>query len=241
MKVELNPAFVLHRRLYRETSLLLDIFSREYGRLSLIARGVRKKDSPKAELLQPNQPLLLSWSGKSELMNLAAIEQDGMPFQLKKDKLIAGFYINELVMRLLHSHEAHAELFDNYKKTLTLLADDTVNEQIAMRIFEKKLLEAVGYGLAMEHEAGSTRPVEAGITYYYQADHGPSKVVPATGDYIRVNGSALISLAREDFRSENDLNEIKKLMRYVLKKHLGDKPLASRDLYKSYIHHSRIS
>ncbi len=240
MKVELNPAFVLHRRLYRETSLLLDIFSREYGRVSLIARGVRQAGNSKSELLQPNQPLLLSWSGKSDLMNLVSVEQDGMPYRLKKDKLIAGFYINELVMRLLHSHEAHADLFDSYKKTLGLLGDDSVNEQVALRIFEKKLMESVGYGLAMEYESGSNRAIEPDVTYYYQADRGASRMIPDTGDYIRVTGRVLISLASEDFSSEDELNNIKKLMRYVLKKHLGDKPLASRDLYESYIHQSRI-
>lgn len=239
MKIELSPSFILHRRLYRETSLLLDVFSREHGRISLVANGVRKKGSNKSELLQIHQPLLLTWSGKGELMNLVAVEADGMAYRLAGNWLIAGFYINELIIRLLHLHEAHPELFDIYRQTLESLSNHEMGEQVILRVFEKRLMESVGYGMSIVHEAGSVKDIDPGIIYYYQAENGASSSVPAMGDYVKVSGNALISLANESFETQEVLTEIKKLMRYVLNKHLDGKQLASRNLYKSFINQSR--
>jgi len=240
MKVEFNPVFILHRRPYRETSLLLDIFSRDHGRLGLIAKGVRKTRNNKAELLQPYQPLHLSWSGKGELMNLVAVEAAGMAYHLRDRKMIAGFYINELIMRLLHKHEAHPELFDIYAQTLEYLNDMNSREQSVLRTFEKKLMEAVGYGLAIKTESDTGRSLDPDCTYYYQSDQGATTRQPEAGEFIRISGKALISLANEDYQSNDVLLEIKKLMRYVLSTHLGGKPLASRELYRAYIEQARV-
>lgn len=235
MKVELNPAFILHRRPYRETSYLLDIFSRNYGRLNLVAKGIRKKGSNKAELLQPYQRLMISWSGKTDLMNLANVEPDNNPYNLKNEMLLTGFYINELIIRILHQHEAHTELFDNYDETLRKLSEGQLNDQGLIRIFEKRLLEVTGYGLVLDHDVETGKVIDPDIYYYYQAERGPTVRMPESPDFEKIAGRTLIDLDHERIVTKEVMNEAKALMRYVLQKHLGPKPLASRNLYKSYL------
>ena len=120
MNVELTPCFVLHSRSYLESSLILDIFSREYGRLHLIAKGAKREKSVFSGLLQPYQRLLMAWRGKSELMTLVDVEADIEPYELPDAKTIAGFYLNELLVRLLHQHESHPELFDFYNNAINV-------------------------------------------------------------------------------------------------------------------------
>lgn len=240
MKAELNPAFILHRRPYRETSLLLDVFTRDHGRLGLIAKGVRKKGSNKSELLQSYQRLQIAWSGKSELMTLTDVEPDKVAYSLKQNILLTGFYLNELIIRLLHQHEAHPELFDIYDKTLGLLSENLRNEQKIVRIFEKRLLETVGYGLVLDHDISTGKKIKPDIFYYYQADRGPSSIMPATHEYNKISGQTLIELDNESLQTNNTMVEAKSLMRYVIQKHIGEKPLLSRELYKSFLENSKL-
>ncbi len=234
MKVELNPAFILHRRPYRETSLLLDVFSRNYGRVGLLAKGVRKNKSGKSEILQPYQPLQLAWSGKGELMTLIMAEADKPAYILKDKKLITGFYLNELIIRMLHQHEAHPDMFMIYDKTLNLLATGTSDEQVVIRVFEKRFLDSIGYGLILDHDVSGEK-IKPDCNYYYQADRGPVMDIPGKSDYIKISGSTLLAINKEKFDSAQILHEAKLLMRFVLKNHLGGKPLASRKLYKLYL------
>lgn len=240
MKAELNPAFILHRRPYRETSLLLDVFTRDYGRLGLIAKGIRKKGSLKAEILQPYQRLQIAWSGKNELMTLTDAEPDKNNYSLKQNRLLTGFYLNELVTRLLHQHEAHPELFDIYDQTLDLLSRDKNDEQIIVRIFEKRLLDAVGYGLVLDHDIDTGLKINPETLYYYQADCGPGSTIPKTADYIKITGRTLLELDSETLHPGEIMHEAKALMRHVLQKHIGTKPLLSRKLYKSFLENSKI-
>jgi len=235
MKVELNPAFILHRRPYRETSLLLDVFSCNFGRVGLLAKGARQKKNNKAEILQPYQPLQLAWSGKGELMTLTLAEADKPAYVLKDKKLMAAFYLNEIIIRMLHQHEAHPDLFRIYDKTLNLLAMETSDEQTVIRIFEKRFLEAIGYGLVLDHDVTTGERIKPDHHYYYQADRGPAMDVPDNSDHIRLSGSTLIAIDEEKFGSTQILQEAKFLMRFILQKHLGNKPLASRKLYKMYL------
>lgn len=235
MKVELNPAFILHRRPYRETSLLLDVFSCNYGRVGLIARGVRQRKNSKAEILQPYQPLQLAWSGKGELMTLTIAEADKPAYILKDKKLIAGFYLNEIIIRMLHRHEAHPDLFMIYDSTLELLSGQSSDENQVIRIFEKRLLEAIGYGLVLDHDVTTGKQIRHDQDYYYLADSGPIANIPESSDYIKISGMALMSLNNEKLDTSQVLHETKLLMRFVLNKYLGNKPLASRKLYKMYL------
>lgn len=233
MNVELTPCFILHSRPYLESSLILDIFSREYGRLHLIAKGAKREKSAFSGFLQPYQRLLMAWRGKSELMTLVDVEADIEPYELSDVRTIAGFYVNELLVRLLHQHESHPELFDFYDKAIL---DLSVAESIdaVLRIFEKGLLESLGYGLVLDHDVDDGQVVEADKKYYYLIDSGPMKQTPLTENYIEITGNCLLALEKGSLESRSELEESKRLMRFILQNHLGTKPLASRALYKAY-------
>ena len=235
MRVNLHPGFILHRRPYRETSLLLDVFSRDHGRVGLIAKGAKRKYFKAAGLLQPFQRLQLAWSGKSELMTLTTVESDTVAYALKNGELIAGFYLNELIIRMLHQHEAHPELFSIYDVTLSTLAHADKSVQEALRIFEKHLLKSIGYGLVLDHDVQSGCAVETDCEYYYQAEQGPTQNIPSTSDYIQISGKTLSAIDKECLDTERSLLEAKRLMRYALQRHLGTRPLASKKLYQSYM------
>ena len=233
MNVELTPCFILHSRSYLESSLILDIFSREYGRLHLIAKGAKREKSAFAGFLQPYQRLLMAWRGKSELMTLIDVEADIKAYELSEGRMIAGFYVNELLVRLLHQHESHPELFDFYDKAIF---DLSVAESIdaVLRSFEKGLLEALGYGMVLDHDVDDGRAIEADKKYFYLIDSGPVKDIPLTGSYIEITGNSLIALDKGSLENKSELEESKRLMRFILQSHLGTKPLASRALYKAY-------
>lgn len=235
MRTELTPAYILHRRSYRETSLLLDVLSRDEGRISLVAKGAKREKSAMAGFLQPCQRLLLSWSGTSDLMTLTGAETDKPLIHISQQRLIPAFYINELVVRLLHRHESHPELFEAYDRTLTALGDESLPEQGTIRKFEKQLLQAIGYGPVFDHDVNTGKAVQSGRYYFYQADRGPVTDRPQRGDFIRINGTTLIGMKEDALNTEASRREAKRLMRYLLQKHLGDKPLASRALYQSYL------
>ncbi len=234
MKVELTPCFILHSRPYLESSLILDVFSREHGRLHLIAKGAKREKSRFSGLLQPYQRLLMAWRGKSELMTLTDVEADIEAYELQNARLIAGFYVNELLLRLLHQYESHSELFDLYGKAIFDLSG-LENVDTILRIFEKGLLQSLGYGLVLDHEIHDGQAIAANKNYYYLIDAGPVKEAPATGDYVEISGNSLLALAKGILENRQELEETKRLMRFILQHHLGSKPLSSRVLYKAYV------
>ncbi len=234
MNVEPNPCFILHQRPYRETSQILDVFSRNYGRVSLIAKGAKRKKSKFAGYIQLYWRLIMTWRGKNELMTLTHIDPDIDIYVLKNHKLIAGFYLNELIVRLLHHHEAHPDLFTAYDNAM----HDLVNlksEEVVLRVFEKNLLKSLGYGLILDHDVQSGDQIEKDAQYYYLAGSGPMKKQPGSSYFIKVTGKTLTDLDNENIESGKSLRETKQLMRYILANHLGDKPLASKILYRSYV------
>lgn len=233
MNVELTACFILHSRSYLESSLILDIFSREHGRLHLIAKGAKREKSPFSGLLQPYQRLLMAWRGKSELMTLIDVEADIEAYELSDARTIAGFYVNELLVRLLHQHEPHPELFDLYNNAIFDLSVTKPVDAI-LRIFEKGLLESLGYGLMLDQDVDDGLAIEAGKKYYYLFDSGPMKQTPLTGNYIEITGNSLLALEQGSLQNKTELEESKRLMRFILQSHLGTKPLASRALYKAY-------
>lgn len=234
MKVSLHPCYILHQRPYRETSLILDIFSRDYGKLSLVARGARKGRNNQRSIMQTNQKLNMAWTIRGEMGTLTGIEALGNNYNLANRALLAAFYINELLMRLLHKHEPCPELFDAYETALRTLCECN-DEQLILRLFEKRLLETMGYGLVLDHDVVSGKPVEDETIYYYQADSGPTAFPTAKYAHVKISGAALAALADESIHEQKDLQEVKILTRFVLKSHLGSKPLASRELFQAYL------
>ncbi|MEE8320221.1 MAG: DNA repair protein RecO [Gammaproteobacteria bacterium] len=234
MKIPLHPCFILHQRSYRETSLLLEVFSSEHGRVGIIAKGAKRKRAVPQGVLQPYRRLLIACSGKGELFTLTDVEADSSSVLLQSQQVMAGFYLNELVLRLLHRHESHPDLFAAYENALVRLgAGDP--EQSVLRIFEKRLLQSLGYGLVLDHEVQSGQTIDADRDYYYQYDLGPLSSVPSTNNHVKISGRTLQAIQKECLEDVASLREAKYLMRRVLRSHLGDKPLASRELYQAYM------
>ncbi len=235
MKTDLQPCYILHHRPYRESSLLLDIFSLEYGRVTLFAKGVKRGRNTPAPLLQPARRLNMAWSIRADSGTLTAVEADGPACKLNGYRLISCFYMNELLVRLLHRQEAHRELFYKYEESLRSLEAGAAEDRV-LRIFEKHLLKSLGYGLILDHEVVSGTPIDETLQYFYRPDSGPlvEKSADNSGS-IAVSGRTLLALHQEKNWSEDIAKEAKLLFRAVLDTHLGEKPLGSRGLYKAYL------
>ncbi len=236
MRVQSQPAFLLHSRPFRETSLIIEVFTRQYGRTGLLARGIRSPRSRKRALVMPFQPLLLGWSGKGELPLMTAIEETGQARELSSEQRYAGFYLNELLMKLLHRHDSHESLFDFYSEVL----DEIYQHRpihLALRRFEKELLSQSGYGLILHHEAGSSRPVAAEELYQYIPEQGPVPVKKhVQGPYaeiqgISIRGKSLLDFHRNEFSDKCSLRECRLLVRYLLDRQLAGKVLHSRQVF----------
>ncbi len=226
MRIVLQPAFVLHQRPYRDSSLLLEALSRDYGRMGLVAKGVRRCRSRRRGLLQPFFPLLLSWSGNGELVNLTAVEEVDAPVLLPRERLLTGLYVNELLLRLLQRYEPFPELFVSYQRVLRALAVGD-NEEQALRLFEKRLLAELGYGLILDVDTVTNTPIRLDRTYHYVLDRGP---VPArrAQSGIEISGASLLALRFETLDNPAFLREIKRLTRAAINVHLQGRPLRTR-------------
>lgn len=229
-RVQLQAGCVLHHRPYRNTSRLLEVFTRDFGRLGLVARGVRRGRAASAALLQPFAPLLLSWSGRGELCSLTGVEAGGRVHPLRGRRLICGFYMNEMLLRLLHRGDPHPQLFDAYSAALSGL-ETAHNIESVLRRFERDLLQEVGYGMSLECEAESGEPIDPDSLYIYRPDAGPVRKSPQHGDEPAVHGQTLLEIAADRLSEGRSMREAKALMRGVMDYHLGGKPLHTRSLY----------
>jgi DNA repair protein RecO (recombination protein O) len=229
---DLEPAFLMHRRPYRETSALLETFTREHGRVALVARGARRPRSALRGALQPFVPLLIGWSARGELGTLRSVDVPVTVSTLEGRALLSGLYVNELLMRLTHRNDPHPELFDAYVAVLASLREGDDVPQ-SLRLFEKRTLESIGYGMLLDREADSGAPVAAERRYAYRPDHGPTLAAARKGESVEVTGATLLALAREGLLDTEGQREAKRLMRFVIQTHLGGRPLASRTLFRS--------
>ncbi len=224
----LQHAYLLHRRPYRETSLLVEAFTAGAGRIALIAKGARAGRKGQAAILQPFHPLLISWTLRGEVGTLTAVEPREPMMTLTGTTLFSGFYLNELLMRLLARNDPHPELFERYETTLYLLQNATVAEW-ALRLFERDLLESLGYGLLLEQSVDG-QPLQPHINYCYHLEYGPVPA-PEHERCLQVSGAALLALASGELPGEQACREAKRLMRAALGLYLGNKPLQSRELF----------
>ena len=231
-RVQLQPAYVLHHRPYRDTSRIVDLFTRDHGRLTVFARGVRGGKSGWAAALQAFQPLLVSWSGKGEAGQLTAAELVGEPKALPAVRLFSGFYLNELLLKLLHLHDPQSEVFDLYNAALQSLKLET-DELLALRLFEKRLLEVLGFGLSLRQEAESGAAVEPQCCYRYVLELGPllvqTEANAAKGVY---SGTTLLSLANEALDEPQHKSEARYLLRAALDHVLDGRRLQSREILR---------
>jgi DNA repair protein RecO (recombination protein O) len=226
-RVDLNPAYVLHARAYRETSQILEVFSADYGRVGLVARGARRPKSSLRGLLNPFQPLRLSWSGRGELATLREADLGGVAADLTGDRLMAGFYVNELLMRLLGRSDPHPELFAHYISLVAGIGRGEMLEPL-LRRFELQLLSELGYALNLEKDAVNHEPLVPDQSYEFRAEEGPVPISGNTSVGGVFSGSTLLAIGRMEFEDEGHLRNAKLLLRSVLNYHLGDRGLNTR-------------
>jgi DNA repair protein RecO (recombination protein O) len=175
-RIQLAPAYILHHRPYRDTSRIFEVISREHGRLSLFARGVRGPKAKLSSILQPFQMLLLSWTGRGEAAQLTGAESAQAAPPVPAACLMASFYLNELLMKLTTRHDPIPGLFDTYHEALDNLRNGAPLER-ELRVFEKRLLEALGYGLDLSAEAQTGKRIEPD-EYYHFRPRGSSRASP---------------------------------------------------------------
>ncbi|MDD5410588.1 MAG: DNA repair protein RecO [Methylobacter sp.] len=232
LSVYLQPAFILQQRKYRETSLIIDVLTRDFGRISLLAKGVRKAKSKTVGLLQPFVPLIISYVGKAELKTLTDVEIIQPFSEIKGLALYCGFYINELVSCFLHKYDPHPEVFGHYKDCLTGLADSSKMEA-ALRLFELDLMDSVGYGLQLEYDAND-KPIDPLKKYAFTAGQGPIESVDG-----QFSGKTLQAISLREFTDPQVLCEAKILMRTVIDVYLQGKPLKSRTVINKIIKYTK--
>jgi DNA repair protein RecO (recombination protein O) len=222
--------YVLHSRAYRNSSLIIDVLTREYGRLGLVAKGAKRGNSPMAGRLQAYTRLHMEWGGQHELATLykAEIDPPGQAL-LRGEALFHGFYLNELLLRLLHRHDAHPQLFDDYATCLQALVD-TSQRDVALRYFELQLLESLGYAMNLDQDVRSGEPVNAGYDYHYLIEQGPVRSSGRSDAELCISGGTLLALAQRTLAQDTHRHQAKLLMRAVLDHYLGPRPLKTREL-----------
>jgi DNA repair protein RecO (recombination protein O) len=229
-RINNEPGFVLHTYPFKETSVVAEVFTRSHGRVALIARGARRPASALRGLMQPFTPLLLSWFGKSELKTLHAAEWQGGLVAPQGRALMCGFYLNELLLRLLARGDAHELLYARYLDTLEQLAGETGDFERILRRFEKNLLSEIGYGATFDVDADSGAPIEPDARYVFQPERGALRALGQPG--CPVSGQTLLDLAADRFERQTTLVEAKTLMRTLINHTLGAKPLYTRQLLR---------
>ena len=231
----LLQAFVLHRRDYGDTSLLVEVFAGGLGRFPAIAKGARRARNPASALLQPFQPLWLGGVGRGEVRTLTRVEAAGRAVPLAGRALPCGFYLNELLMRLLGRHDPHDPLFAFYHAALSALGAGS-DLETPLRQFELRLLEELGYAPSLDREAGSGAPVEPGRFYVVEAGLGPRVSAEDRGS---VSGAILLGLTKGDVLDPAQQRQARALLRGLLEPHLGPKPLKSRELFRGWLGNER--
>ena len=227
-----QPAFVLHSYPFRETSLIVETFTRDHGRVAVVARGARRPKSALRGVLLAFQPLLISWSGRSELHALVSAEWHGTYVPLRGESLICGFYLNELLLRLLPRADPHEELYAAYGDALAALAGGQ-GQAAVLRRFELSLLAALGYAVMLDREAYTGAPIAAEEDYVYVIERGPvaASAIPA-GSGVELAGQTLLDMQRGNFATFATQQQSKMLMRALINHYLGNQVLHTRQLLR---------
>ena len=225
-RVQNEPAWLLHHRPFRDSSRILDILSRDHGRLSLVARGSRGARSRLKDILRPLMPLQLSWVIRGDMGTLTGAEVDGPPVALGGDALMSGYYINELLLHLLHRHDPQPEIYAAYGEAMGELKQ-AGNVAATLRRFEMTLLGLLGYALNLDHDSRTGKPLDSEATYEYRVEQGAVPVERRDGP-MTFTGKELLAVAGQDFGDDAILAGAGRLLRHVIAWHLDGKELNSR-------------
>lgn len=239
-RVDLTPVYILHTRFFRNTSLIVELFSQTHGHISVVARSARGPQSRYKGQLQLFSPMLASWFGLHELKTLGNTELNSMPLQLNQNALFCGFYLNELIMRLLQKEDPHPQLFNLYHESLCQLEKsgsgsgsgrkNTNNLPAILRLFEKKLLENLGYGLPLTHDVKTREKIQSDCHYEFIPNQG-FFLSNTTSHHQNFSGADLMAIHAEKFDTESVANSAKRLMRLAISHLLGNNTLKSRELF----------
>lgn len=228
-RVDHQPAIVLHATPWRETSLIVEVLARDYGRLPLVARGAKRPTSQFRGLLAPFAPLALSWSGRGEIKNLVRAEWLGGLPPLRGHALLSAFYANELVVRMLARGDPHERLFNSYLELLRGLVE--TRHDAALRVFELELLREVGYAVPLDF-CSSGESIDASARYRFRPEAGAQRLAGEGGERDEgdsiVSGTTLLAMARGDFSDSRVASESKRMLRFLIRYHLDGKPLNTR-------------
>ena len=230
-RIDHEPGYVLHTYPYMETSLIVEAFTRSHGRVSVIARGARRPRSAMRGVLLSFHPLRLGWSGSGELGNLISAEWSGAIQPLAGRGLMCGFYLNELLLRLLPRDDAHELLFDFYGEALRGLSAGT-EQGAVLRSFEKRLLAELGYAPLLEREAASGAPIEPERRYVYEPDRGPLALRNSHSGELTVSGQTLLDLAADEYTRPETRDEARMLLRALIGQRLHGQVLHTRTVLR---------
>ena len=229
-RIQNQPAFVLQHWPYSETSLLVDLFTKKTGRITVIAKGARRLKSRYRGVLLPFQPLAVLFTGKGDVKTLTGAEPVGLRLLLSRDHLMCGFYLNELIIKMLYRYDPYEKLYSVYERGLVELSHK-LDAEFTLRRFEKHLLEQAGYGLHLQNDISTGLPIDKNVVYRYLPELGPIVDSNSRSDGVLIHGDALIALDQEEVFTERVRRELKQLNRIVLATHLQGKPLNSRRMY----------
>ena len=227
-RVDGQPAYVLHSYPFRETSLIVEVFSRDHGRVALLARGARRPRSVLRGLLLAFQPLELGWAAKGEVPTLMKAEWQGGQPLLSGKALFFGYYLNELLLHLLPREDTHASLFAAYAAVLRRFADDL--QEADLRRFERALLQELGYGLTLTHDAQGV-VIDPDAHYAYEIERGPVRLARPGNSALSVRGKTLLDLADDALSDPATQAEAKQMMRALINHHTGGKRLETRKIF----------
>jgi DNA repair protein RecO (recombination protein O) len=236
-RVQQQPGYVLHHRPFRDTSQILDILTRDHGKIAVVARGSRGSKSRLAGVLRPFLPLRVSWVAKSDLGTLTGAETGGPPVGMIGDAVFSAYYVNELLLHFLHRYDPQPEIFALYEEVVRALAS-TDNIAASLRSFELEFLSLLGYAVNLDPEFGSREALLPGQNYEYRMEQGPVSV-QRTGPMV-FNGEVLSGIGEQRFDNPDILRAANRLLREVIGFHLGGKELKSRKVLME-LHRGRIS
>jgi DNA repair protein RecO (recombination protein O) len=225
-RVDHQPGFVLHSYPWRETSLIVEALTRDFGRVALVARGAKRRTSQLRGLLSPFSALSLAWSGKGEVKTLLRAEWTGGLVPLRGDALLAGFYLNELIVRLLARADAHPQVFVAYARALRALAGEGASLEATLRAFEFELLREIGYLPALDVCADGQALAPA-LRYRVEPQRGLVRV-DRDGDSTCVSGATVLAMAEGEFSAPAVAAEARAMLRLIIRYHLDGRPLNTR-------------
>ena len=226
MRVQLHQAYCMHARRYRESSRIMEMLTPEYGLISCLGHGSRKKNTSSDLLFAP---LLISWSGRGDLFTLTHVEKTAAKEVSSPKICIIGMYLNELILKLVPKSSPSKEVFDLYQNVIRLLEKDESQEKV-LRLFEIELLNLVGHGLSLDKESDHETSIYENATYRYDVGLGPVRIQHENNAWNVIKGATLLALQSPLSMDAANLSEAKRLMRGIINWHLDSRPLHSREI-----------